>query len=135
MSKAIPLAAQAALSRFESARENLNSFAQRHAAIIKDYDMLRQVHNEALTHAKNVYREHYDNIGDRFGDFEARSRTDLDATKLISLLGSDSDALVRVEYKVDREKYLSAVKDGSIPAEVAQEVETTKLSIYGPKEI
>jgi len=136
MSRAIPLAAQAALSKFESARETLNSYSQRNAKIIRDYDMLRQAHNEALKHMKSVYKEHYNLIGESFGDFRAQPRRELDVDKLMMLLGTAADAVTKVDYKIDREAYNTAVKSGLIPASVVQAVEIeAQPAIYGPKEV
>lgn len=135
MSKPIPLAAQAALSKFESAREILHSYAQQHARTIKDYDVLRQAHNEALANVKAIFKEHHESIGDRLGDFTARTNTEINVLLLVELLEDKADLVGHPTFKLDRTKYNEAVKSGLIPSSVVRQVESRSTpAIYGPKE-
>jgi hypothetical protein len=124
--KAIPLKAQAAMSKFESAREALRAFEREHARTIEEYGQLRGSYNSAIEEVKETYRDNHETIGPSFGDFSLRYRIEVDGEKLVQLLGDNAvkNGLVAYEAKVDRKKYDKAISEGDIPASVIAEVET-----------
>ncbi len=135
MSKTIPISVQSAMSKFESARESLRAYTERHKKIIADYDILRHAHNEAMAQVKQLYKEHADVLGTKWGDFEARTQTVINVDLLMTLMGDVVDPILKIEHKVDRDLYNKAVERGVIPSAVVVQVETkSKPAIYGPKE-
>lgn len=124
--KAIPLKAQGAMAKFESARETLRAFEREHSRVLEDYTQLRGSYNSSIEEVKEVYRDNHDTIGTHFGDFSLRYRVEIDGGKLASLMGDDAVRLGIVSYepKVDRKKYDKALSEGHIPASVVTEVES-----------
>jgi len=124
--KAIPLKAQGAMAKFESARETLRAFEREHARVLEDYAQLRGAYNSAIEEVKEVYRDNHEVIGTHFGDFSVRYRIEVDGEKLAHLMGDRAIQMGIVVYepKVDRKKYDRALSEGAIPANIVSEVET-----------
>lgn len=134
--KAIPLKAQAAMSKFESSREALRAFERDHARLLEDYTQLRGSYNSAIEEVKETYRENHETLGPTFGDFSLRYRIEVDGEKLAQMMGDKAIkmGLVAYEAKVDRKKYDKAVSEGDIPATVIAEVETQLApAVVSPK--
>lgn len=133
----IPVKSRAKLSKFEAARANLETFEKEHARTIEDYNMLREAYNAALEEVKATFKEHHEEIGKTFGDFSIRTKTLVDARKLLELLGPDEGSnFIELEHKVLKAAYTKAVKDGDIPQEIAEQVESPgPVSVYGPKKV
>ena len=132
--KAIPMAAQAALAKFESARETLHAFQKQNARVVKDYDMLRQAYNESRDNVKQLYKEHFSSIGERFGDFTAKPTFVVDIDQLKTLLGASVDSVIHVEYKLVTKEYNEAIKCGIIPQGVVKQVEIPGIpKVWAPK--
>ena len=124
--KAIPLKAQGAMAKFESARETLRAFEREHSRVLEDYTQLRGSYNSSIEEVKEVYRDNHDLIGTHFGDFALRYRVEIDGGKLASLMGDDAVRLGIVTYEptVNRKKYDKALSEGLIPAGGVTEVES-----------
>lgn len=124
--KAIPLKAQGAMAKFESARETLRAFEREHARVLEDYAQLRGTYNSSIEEVKEVYRENHEAIGTHFGDFSVRYRIEVDGEKLAQLMGDKAIhlGLITYEPKVDRKKYDKALAEGTIPSTIVSEVET-----------
>lgn len=124
--KAIPLKAQGAMAKFESARETLRAFEREHARVLEEYTQLRGAYNSAIEEVKEVYRENHETIGSRFGDFSVRYRIDVNGERLAQLMGDRviQMGVVVYEPKVDRKKYERALSEGAIPADIVSAVET-----------
>lgn len=135
MSKQVPVAVTAAVSKFETAREALNGFRTQHAKILETFENLKEQYNQSLNEVKALYKEHHEVIGGKLGDFSARSRVMVDAELLLKLMGPTVDPIITIKYGVERKHYDEAVSRGIIPSEVVRQVEKrTEPSIYGPKE-
>lgn len=119
--KAIPLKVQAAVAKYESTRETLRAFELHNARLVEEYTMLRSVHNDAIEAVAEVYRENHEVIGNKLGDFSCRNRVEVDAHKLMDLMGPEAvtKGYIKTELVVDRKEYDRAVRAGDIPAEVA----------------
>jgi hypothetical protein len=134
MNKPVPMRVQSALGRFKAARTNLEEFRRANARLVEEYDLLRDAYNSTLDHVKAVYRDNYDVVGSKLEEFKARTRTEIDAQKLLDLMGPAADPMVTVRYAVDREVYRQAVEKGLVPSDVIEQVETEgSPAIYGPK--
>ncbi len=125
---------QGAISRFESARTNLEAFRKQNPRFVEEYDMLREAYNSTLAEARAVYKDHHEVVGKKLGDFSASQRTDIDAEKLLHLMGDKTDPLVKISYKIDRDAYKKALEKGLIPGEVVDQVESPgSVTVRGPK--
>lgn len=134
MSKNPPLTFIAKVSEFESAREALIAFRNENMRLLEQYDQLVNSYNSALKETKAAYKQNYEDIGLRHGEFHITIKTDIDARKLLKLM-PHAEAAVKIEYAVDRAEYTKLVKAGLIPQEVVAEVESIgSVSVYGPKE-
>lgn len=118
--KTIPLKVQAALAKYESTREVLRAFETEHPRLVEEYGMLRAAHNDAIEAVAEAYRENYEAIGSKLGDFSLRYRVEVDPHKLMDLLGADAvqKGYVKTELVVDRKEYDKAVRAGDIPERV-----------------
>lgn len=118
--KAIPLKVQGALAKYESARESLRAFENEHARVVEEHTMLRSSYNDAVENVVNEYRENHEVIGQRLGDFSLRYRREVDAGRLVELLGTSAvtDGYVKTELVVDRKAYDKGVNSGAIPVEI-----------------
>lgn len=137
MTQSAPIKVRAALSQFESARANLETFEKENARVVEDYDMMREAYNSALTNIKAVYKDNYAVIGAKYGEFSARTKVSIDARKLMKILGDDDAApYVELRYVVLKAVYDKGVASGDISQEVSVAVETRSApSIYGPKKL
>lgn len=133
MSNSIPLKLQAANQKFEQARATLAAFRKQHRALVQEYDLLREAHNAALLEMKEAYRDSYEQVGKRFGEFSVSIRTKLDADRLIELMDDEARPFVRAKYFVDKSAYERGVEEGSIPESVASEVESVQVAVKTPK--
>jgi hypothetical protein len=135
--KPIPLEFQAAVAKYEAARETLSAFRNevKNARVLETHDHLRGEYNDALLKVKQAYKKHFDAIGKKYGDFSAVQKVDIDADKLLNLMGSVIDPILKIKYSVDRDNYYKAIAAGIIPSEIVEQVEAQKEpEIRGPKE-
>jgi hypothetical protein len=123
----VPMKAQTAMSQFELAREARRAFEKEHARVLEEYGQITGAYDTAIDEVKNVYREHYENIGPKFGDFSIRMRTEVDPDVLVREMGDKAIDLEIVEskYVVNRKKYEQALKEGLIPVPVLAKAEKT----------
>ncbi len=127
---------QAALSRFESARANLEAFRKEYSDIVEDHDRLRESYNVALAEVKAIYKDNHEIVGKRYGEFKLSVPTHVDAEKLLKLMGAKADPLVNVKYSIVRDQYDKAVEKGLIPSDVIDEVQYEgSPRVSGPKEL
>lgn len=134
--KKLPLDFQASMAKFEAARETLGAFRNepKNARILETHDHLRDAYNEALNEVKTKYKENFEAIGKKYGEFSAVLKVEVDADRLLELLGPTVDPILKIKYTVDRVLYNKAVAEGIIPEEVVEEVEKAKEpEIRGPK--
>jgi dephospho-CoA kinase len=135
--RAAPLIAHAALAKVESTREALHAFEVKNARLVEEHTTLRDAYSDAVAKMKEIYQNHYQEIGEKFGEFSVRHRTAVDVDTLIKLLGRDKCEklnLVSYEAKLSRKNYERAIADGQVTAEVIAAVETHLIpAIHTPK--
>ena len=131
--KAIPMKAQAALARFEAAREALAAFSKDNSDVVEEYNLLRGAFNAAIDEMKAIYKDNFDVLGPKYGDFKAVVKTELSAEALMEALGQASGPYIVTKHSVNRKEYIKAVENGLISSEVVASVETQSSPIiYGP---
>lgn len=137
MSNSAPLEFLAAHSKWEAAREAIQAFRSKHRAILDQEHLLKTQYNEALSETKKIYKTKAEDMPEKYGEFSIRGSTEIDVELLVSLMGKNPriKEMVELVYKLDRDKYKSAVKSGFIPQDIIAKVESPgSKSVYGPKE-
>lgn len=130
-----PIEMIAAIAKFETARASLVAFRNENSKLVETHDLLVAAYNDALKEAKTKYRSSVDDVGPKWGEFRAVTKTEIDARKLLELM-PNAEGLVKIEYKVIKEEYDKAVEKELIPQKVqAQITSQGSVAIYGPKEL
>lgn len=126
---------RASRAKFDQAKNTLEAYISQNEDVLDMYEVLKEEYNEALKDLKATYKENYEKVGPKYGDFKARTRVVVDANLLLDMMGDSANDLVKVKYSVDRKAYDDALSNGDIPKKVVDTVESVSIAIYGPKEL
>lgn len=122
-------------SEYEKAREEFNAFCSnsKHAAVVKDYEILKDKLERATERVKKFYGANHEDIGPKYKDFSIQYATVIDAAMLVQLLGDDSDMYIEYKPVVNRDAYEAGLRSGNISTKIASKVEKKTPRIYAPK--
>lgn len=134
MSK-LPVAMQSAITKFENSRDMLTAFVDENSKLIHEYVNLQDQYNKTLERVKVAYKEHYDEIGPRAGEFVAVPTRTVDADLLAEYKEDNwPDDLFKTKLEINRDRYKDMVASGMISSDIVAEVESVRsISIRGPK--
>lgn len=126
-----PVEVEKAFARLERARALYAEHYNQNVKVIDVADKLRDKIAEAIGEAKALYQQHKDVIGPHYQGFSISKKRHVDAELLVELM-PDAHGLVKLSIAVkDFERY---VKDGTIPDDIAEQVEGYVESVTGPRQ-
>lgn len=128
-----------ARSKFETRRQELESFRHENEEVFDTYDRMCESYNEALSDMKKLIHENVDLVPKRLGDFKIVRATKIDTDSLVAIIGEEEcvdRGYVEKKFSIQRQAYESAAKRGDIAQEVVDVVELESTPrVYGPKPV
>ncbi len=94
--------------------------------MVGQYDQLQASLNSSIAEAKALYEAHKDVLGPSYQGFVVSKRRAIDASLLVELM---PDAFGLVKYAMPVAMFDELVADGTIPEDIAEQVETFTESI------
>jgi hypothetical protein len=126
LSRSEPHEVKEAFARLARARAELAAFVKTNHKVVGQYDQLQASLNSSIAEAKALYEAHKDVLGPSYQGFVVSKRRAIDASLLVELM---PDAFGLVKYAMPVAMFDELVADGTIPEDIAEQVETFTESI------
>lgn len=125
-SRSEPREVKEAFARLARTKTELAAFIKVNHKVISQYTKLQADLASSIEEAKSLYAAHKDILGPTYQGFSVSKRRAIDADLLTELM---PDAFGLVKYTMPVSVFDELVADGTIPEDIAEQVETFTESI------